>query len=132
MVSEYAEGDLGAYPPGPLGPLLVMAIFIAETAILIVPVGAYLGAFYASARHPGRPLVQVLLLVLVALLIVLFALVWIVPVEALLLYRQDCDNYTCFTTTPGWPGFIGGLIGAELGLVVLVVTSVTDPWRGER
>jgi hypothetical protein len=95
------------------------------TAIRTVPLSAVLGAVDALARRSSHPLVQVLLLVLEALLIVLFALVWIAPVQALALFREECDEYTCEMLTPDWPTSIGALTGAELGLVLLVVVSVT-------
>ena len=93
--------------------------FFLVTAILMVPVGAVLGVVDAAARRSGHPL----LLVLDTLLIVIFPLVWIVQFVRLLSYN-DCDAYTCVDVTLNWPMYIGLLIGAELGLVVLLGVSV--------
>jgi hypothetical protein len=97
------------------------------TAIPIVPLALVLGAIDAAARRSSRPLVQALLLVVDALLIVLFALVWIVHIEYSLLriYGSCVAEYACERITRSWPEYIGVLIGAELGLVVLMVVSVT-------
>jgi hypothetical protein len=130
MVSESGVHDHLEHDELLLG-LGVFLVWFILAALLIVPPAIVLGAVDAAARRSSRPLVQVLLLVLVALLIVLFAL-GIVPAQAILLYRAECDNYTCATNTLGWPEYIGVLIGAELGLVMLMVVSVTDPLRGER
>jgi hypothetical protein len=112
-----------AFDEGLLGAVLL------GTAIRTVPLGAILGTLDAAARRWSRlshPLVQVLLLVLDALVIVLFALVWIVPLEYNSLDRGSCvAEYDCVTITPDWPIYIGVFIGAELGLVVLMVVSVT-------
>jgi hypothetical protein len=114
------------YGPGLLEPFLAVAKLIGLTALLIVPVGALLGAFDSAARRSSDQLVQVPLLIVDALLIVLFALVWISFVEATWLYDETCSSdYYCPENFTSWPEYIGGLIGAELGLAVLVVVSVT-------
>jgi hypothetical protein len=104
------------------GPGLLALIGI--SALVIVPAGAILGAFDASTRRKSDPLVQVPLLVVDALLIGLFPL-WIWDAEEDLLYTKSCGDYFCIHYKPGWPECIGGLIGAEMGLVVLVVVSMT-------
>jgi hypothetical protein len=116
IVSEEGVTD---YDTALLRAFLITAIMIGLTAILTVPLGAFLGEVDAAARRSSHPL----MLVVDALLIVLFALVWIVPFEILLSYGF-CDVYTCTTITPGWPEYVGVLIGAELGLVMLMVVSV--------
>lgn len=128
MVSEEGVAPQPEYGPGLLHPFLVTAVWIVLMAIFIVPFGAFFGAVDAAARRSRRPLLQALLLGLDALLIVLFALVLIVPFGGALLYFQSCDGYTCVSNTPGWPEYIGVLVGAELGLVMLVVVSM----RGRR
>jgi hypothetical protein len=126
-----SEVGVAAFDLGLLRAFLATAKMILITAILMVPVGAFLGAFDAAARLSSHPLRQMLLLLLDALLIVLFALAWIAFVGIWLSYEY-CDEYTCVTITPDWPMYIGLLIGAELGLVMLMVTSVTERLSGKR
>jgi hypothetical protein len=108
--------DLNPYPDlSLLGRFLAPAMIIGLVAIPIMPFGAILGDLDAAARRSSHPLLQMLLLLLDALLIVFFPLVWIVYIVILL--RRGI-------ITPSWPMFIGILLGAELGLVMLLVVSV--------
>jgi hypothetical protein len=75
--------------------------------------------FDAAARHLDYPLLKAL----DALLIALLALAWIVPIEWAWL-SVDWDMFGSIDI-PTWPVYIGVLIGAELGLVLLMVLSVT-------
>ena len=103
---------------GLLGAFLFTAIPIG----LLAPV---FGTIDAAVHCESRPLVQALMLVVDALLIVIFALVVIVPIEhRLLSLHADCAEYSCDHFPPTWPEYIGVLIGAELGLVLLMVQLV--------
>jgi len=88
------------------------------TAIPVVPTAIALGMFDAVARHLDYPLLKAL----DALVIALLALVLMVPMEWALLTVED--NFGS-NNIPTWPSYLGVLIGAELGLVLLVLTSVT-------
>lgn len=89
------------------------------TAIPVLPPAMVLGMFDAAARHLDYPLLKAL----DALLIALLALVWIVPIQwAWLSVDWDMFGRTDILT---WSVYIGVLIGAELGLVLLMLLSVT-------
>ena len=117
MVSE----GVANFDTGLRRAFLATAVVIGYTAILMVPVGAFLGVVDAEARRSSHAL---LLVVDALLMIVLFAPVWIAFVVKWLSQRY-CDQTTCTTSPPTWPLYIGLLIGAELGLVMLMVVSVT-------
>jgi hypothetical protein len=108
-VSEYGVDPKPDFDPDLLGAFLI-------TAIPVVPPAIILGMFDAAARHLDYPLLKAL----DALLIALFALAWIVPIEWAWL-AADWDE----TNIPTWPAYLGVLIGAELGLILLVLVSVT-------
>jgi purine-cytosine permease-like protein len=78
--------------------------------------------FDAAARHLDYPLLKAL----DALLIFLLALAWIVPIEwAWLAADWDMFGNNDETNISTWPAYIGVIIGAELGLVLLMLVSVT-------
>jgi hypothetical protein len=123
----YRAGTIYDYAPALPGPFQYdTPAMIYLTAIVALPFGAVLGALDAAAHRSSRPLVQVLLLVLDALLIVYFALVLIGGVEWHWLFLESCskDDRVCSNNTPSWPEWIGALIGEELGLVMLVLVSM--------
>jgi hypothetical protein len=111
-VSEYGVDPKPDTDADVLGAFLI-------TAIPIVPPAIVLGMFDAAARHLEYPLLKAL----DALLIVLFALVWIGTLQwAWLSVSWDMFGKI---DIPTWPVYIGVLIGVELGLVLLVLASVT-------
>jgi hypothetical protein len=121
MVSLLGLDPTPAFDPDQLDGFLNTAI---HTAVLIVPIALVLGVFDAAARLSSRPD----LLALDASLIVLFAVVLLALLGNALPDRGSCvAEYECVTITPNsnWPENTGVFIGAELGLVVLMVVSVT-------
>jgi hypothetical protein len=75
--------------------------------------------FDAAARRLDYPLLKAL----DALLIILLALAWIVPIQWAWL-SVDWDMFGRIDI-PTWSVYIGVLIGAELGLALLMLVSVT-------
>jgi hypothetical protein len=113
-VSEYGVDPKPDFDPDLLGAFVITAIPVVHPAIA-------LGMVDAAARHLDYPLLKAL----DALLIALFALAWIVPIQWAWL-AADWDMFgNTETTIPTWPAYIGVFIGAELGLALLMLVSVT-------
>jgi hypothetical protein len=113
----YRVSEYGVDPRPDTDADLIGAFLI--TAIPALPPAVVLGMFDAAARHLDYPLLKAL----DALLIALLALVWIVPIQWAWL-SVDWDMFGSIDI-PTWSDYIGVLIGAELGLVLLVLVSVT-------
>jgi hypothetical protein len=112
MVSEYGVDPKPDTDADVLGAFLI-------TAIPVVPPAIVLGMFDAAARRLDYPLLKAL----DALLIILLALAWIVPIQWAWL-SVDWDMFGRIDI-PTWSVYIGVLIGAELGLALLMLVSVT-------
>jgi hypothetical protein len=111
-VSEYGIDPKPDTDADVLGAFLI-------TAIPVVPPAIVLGMFDAAARHLDYPPLKAL----DALLITLLALAWIVPIQWAWL-SVDWDMFGR-TDIPTWSVYFGVLMGAELGLALLMLLSVT-------
>jgi hypothetical protein len=91
------------------------------TFIPTVPPALVLGLFDAAARVIGYPLLNAL----DALLLVLLALVWIVPIESVFLDMRVELAGSSDVELPSEQVYLGVLAGAELSLVLLLLVSVS-------
>jgi hypothetical protein len=111
--TEYGADAMGDAEAGMPGAFLVTVVPTAPPAVV-------LGLFDAAARIIGHPLLKVL----DALLLVLLALVWIVPIQALWLGTETITA-SGSEDVPSEQFYLGVLASAELSLVLLLAMSVS-------
>lgn len=91
------------------------------TVIPTAPPAIVLGLFDAAARIIGHPLLKAL----DALLLILFALIWVVPIEWLWLDTETISAAFGDKDVPSRDVYLGVLAGAELSLILLLIVSVS-------